>query len=149
LVIVGEGPLRPILETCIGEEGVQEQVWLAGNRDDVPALLRMMDLFILPSLGEGISNTLLEAMASGLPLIATRVGGNTELVEEGRNGLLVPAGDPEALARAIGIYVTDAALMRKHGEEGRVKVAEQFDWDHCVRSYLGVYDELLGRVANG
>ena len=147
LVIVGEGPMRSELESCVRDEGVEERVWLAGDRDDVPDLLRMMDIFVLPSLGEGISNTLLEAMASGLPLIATRVGGNPELVDEGINGQLVPPADADALTRAIYVYAEDAALVRRHGQAGLAKVTECFGWDRCVESYLSVYDELLGRVA--
>lgn len=146
LVVVGDGPLRPKLESCIREQGVEGMVWIAGDRDDVPDLLRMMDIFVLPSLGEGISNTILEAMASGLPLIATRVGGNPELVDEGINGQLVPPADADALTRAICVYAEDAALMRRHGQAGLAKVTECFGWDRCVESYLGVYDELLGRV---
>lgn len=149
LVVVGGGPLRSALELCIRNEGVEELAWLTGEREDVPDLLRMMDLFVLPSLGEGISNTLLEAMASGLPLIATRVGGNPELVDEGGNGLLVPVADPAALARAIGAYLADEALRRRHGAAGRAKIAEHFGWDRCVESYLGVYDDLLGRARRG
>ena len=147
LVIVGEGPMRSELESCVRDEGVEERVWLAGDRDDVPDLLRMMDIFVLPSLGEGISNTILEAMASGLPLIATRVGGNPELVDEGINGQLVPPADADALTRAIYVYAEDAALVRRHGQAGLAKVTECFGWDRCVESYLSVYDELLGRVA--
>lgn len=147
LVIVGEGPMRSELESCVRDEGVEELVWLAGDRDDVPNLLRMMDIFVLPSLGEGISNTILEAMASGLPLIATRVGGNPELVDEGKNGQLVPPADADALTRAICVYAEDAALVRRHGQAGLAKVTECFGWDRCVESYLSVYDELLGRVA--
>jgi len=147
LVIVGEGPMRSELESCVRDEGVEERVWLAGDRDDVPNLLRMMDIFVLPSLGEGISNTILEAMASGLPLIATRVGGNPELVDEGINGQLVPPADADALTRAICVYAEDAALVRRHGQAGLAKVTECFGWDRCVESYLSVYDELLGRVA--
>lgn len=147
LVVVGDGPLRSALELCIREEGVEELVWLTGDRDDVPDLLRLMDLFVLPSLGEGISNTLLEAMASGLPLIATRVGGNPELVDEGINGLLVPVADPAALAQAIGAYLADEEMMRRHGTAGREKIGKRFRWDRCVESYLGVYDDLLERTA--
>jgi sugar transferase (PEP-CTERM/EpsH1 system associated) len=147
LVIVGDGPLRQRLELVVRDEGLNDLVWLAGDRDDVPELLRTMDLFVLPSLGEGISNTILEAMSSGLPIIATRVGGNPELVDEDVNGMLVPAADPQALAQAIGLYTGDEALMRRHGEAGRLKVTEHFGWNRCVERYLGVYDELLGRAA--
>lgn len=145
LVIVGDGPLRQRLECCVREEGLERLVWLAGDRDDVADLLRMMDLFVLPSLGEGISNTILEAMACGLPVVATSVGGNPELVDHGGSGMLVPPANAQALAAAIAAYAGDEALMRRHGGAGRSKVTERFGWDRCVAQYLGVYDELLGR----
>ena len=100
LLVVGDGPLFPVLLQMIDQLALQDVVWLAGDRDDVPELLQAMDIFVLPSLGEGISNTVLEAMASGLPVIATAVGGNVELVEEGFNGALVPVGDHQALSNA-------------------------------------------------
>ena len=146
LVIVGDGPLRPAVEACIQEEGIEPWVWLAGDRDDVPELLRLFDLFVLPSLGEGISNTILEAMATGLPVVATRVGGNPELVDDGVTGALVPVSDPAAMARAIADYIQDQERMRQHGAAGRVKVAENFTWERCTEEYLSVYDELLGRA---
>jgi sugar transferase (PEP-CTERM/EpsH1 system associated) len=145
LVVVGDGPLRHRLESVIREEDVEALVWLAGDRDDVPALLRMMDLFVLPSLGEGISNTILEAMASGLPVIATCVGGNPELVNQGVSGVLVPPAEAAALAEAIATYAGDESLMRRHGDAGRSIVSERFAWERCVGEYLGVYDEVLGR----
>ena len=145
LVIVGDGPLRKDLEAAIRGERIGNLVWLAGDCDNVPDLLRMLDLFVLPSLGEGICNTILESMASGLPVIATRVGGNPELVDEGVTGSLVPPADPSALADAIEVYARDASVGRRHGEAGLAKVAARFRWDRCVDDYLSVYDELLVR----
>jgi glycosyltransferase involved in cell wall biosynthesis len=124
---------------------LQEVVWLAGNRDDVPNLLRLMDIFVLPSLGEGISNTLLEAMASGLPIVATAVGGNVELVEEGFNGSLVAAGDHVALAETMVSLLVDNRERAVQGANSRQRVCQQFDWGRTVDAYLNVYDELLGR----
>lgn len=147
LAIVGDGPLRADLAARIHAEGIAPWVWLAGEREDVPDLLRMLDLFVLPSLGEGISNTLLEAMATGLPAIATRVGGNPELVQDGVTGWLVLPGDPAALAQAVTAYVEDTARLQRHGAAGRAKVVASFGWERCVAQYLGVYDELLGRGA--
>jgi len=149
LVMVGDGPCRDKITAAVRQEGVESLVWLTGDRDDVPELLRLMDLFVLPSLGAGISNTLLEAMATGLPLIATRVGGNPELVDEGRNGWLIPPADPAALALALAAYAADAALLRRHGAAGRAKVMEGFRWERCVEQYLAVYDELLGLEGAG
>lgn len=145
LVIVGDGPLRPRVEACIRAEGIESLVWLPGDRDDVPDLLRALDVFVLPSLGEGISNTILEAMATGLPVIATRVGGNPELVDEGVTGTLIPAADAAALADAIEVYLQDEARMHQQGAAGHVKVSRGFTWERCVDEYLAVYDELLVR----
>lgn len=143
LVFIGDGPLRGEAQRLAGESGCEDIVWFAGVRDDVAALLRGLDVFVLPSLAEGISNTILEAMASGLPVVATRVGGNPELVDDGRSGTLVPAGDPEALAEAIRAYVEDPELRRGHGRAGRLKVEQEFSMERMVQRYLAVYDEVL------
>ena len=124
---------------------MQDAVWLAGDRDDVPNLLQAMDIFVLPSLGEGISNTVLEAMASGRPVIATAVGGSIELVEEGFNGSLVPVGDVQALSNALVALLQSDSERARQGLNARQRVCSQFDWDCTVDAYLGVYDELLGR----
>jgi glycosyltransferase involved in cell wall biosynthesis len=117
--------------------------WLPGERGDIPELMRGFDLFALPSLGEGISNTILEAMATALPVVATRVGGNPELVTEGVTGALVPPADPAALAAALRAYVDDAALGQKHGANGRRRVEEGFSIDAMVAGYRAVYDSVL------
>ena len=97
LVMVGEGPLRAEAQGLLDVAGVGSLAWLPGERADVPEVMRGLDCFVLPSLAEGISNTILEAMASGLPVLATDVGGNAELVGSA-TGELVPSGDAEALA---------------------------------------------------
>lgn len=148
LVIVGDGPDAGRLRALVGELGIGPYTWLAGERDEVPDWLRLLDLFVLPSLGEGISNTILEAMATGLPVVATRVGGNPELVQDGHNGLLVPPADPGALAKALGQYLARPALLAEQGAQGLARVRRDFHWDSCVAAYLGVYDELLGRSGN-
>jgi sugar transferase (PEP-CTERM/EpsH1 system associated) len=144
LVIVGDGPQRQDLFSWVRSEGIESYVWFAGERNDVPELMGILDLFVLPSLGEGISNTILEAMACALPVVATRVGGNPELVDEGVSGALVPVSDPMAMAEAIRGYVQDSRLVAAHGQAGLAKVQQQFRWDRCVEAYLSVYDELLG-----
>jgi sugar transferase (PEP-CTERM/EpsH1 system associated) len=146
LVIVGDGPLRERLQTCVQEEAIESNVWFTGDREDVPDLLGMLDLFVLPSLGEGISNTILEAMASGLPVVATRVGGNPELVEDGETGTLVPDSDPRTMASVLSAYISDRQMLERHGAAGLSKVSRQFRWDRCVAAYLSVYDELLGKT---
>lgn len=143
LVIVGDGPLFTALEEQVHDLGLDKKVWLAGDRKDIPALLRSMDMFVLPSLGEGISNTVLEAMATGLPVIATRVGGNPELVDDQSTGALVPVGNSEELARVLLDIVNDKDKLSAMGAAGLAKVQKQFHWDITVANYLAVYDELL------
>lgn len=143
LVIVGDGSLRAEIERLLAEAHVQDQVWLAGSRDEVPELLRSLDLFVLPSRAEGISNTILEAMACGLPVVATEVGGNAELVAEGETGQWVPANDPVALAAAIRSYVNDPDRMQAHGAAGRREVEVRFSLEAMVTAYRAVYDAVL------
>ncbi|MEZ5501977.1 MAG: TIGR03088 family PEP-CTERM/XrtA system glycosyltransferase [Halioglobus sp.] len=145
LLIVGEGPLHAALEELVQSLSLQDVVWLAGDRQDVPQLLQTMDVFVLPSLGEGISNTVLEALASGLPVIATAVGGNIELVEEGFNGSLFPVADHLALADVLHSMLQKDAERSRLGANARQRVCQQFDWDRTVNDYLSLYDELLGR----
>lgn len=149
LVLVGDGPLREALEKQVLELGLDAVVWLAGDRDDIPRLLHTMDIFVLPSLAEGISNTLLEAMATGLPVVATQVGGNPELVEHGSNGYLVPVSDVQALAQTLQALIESPADRIRMGENGLHKIRRSFDWDSTLEAYLGVYDKLLGRVDKG
>lgn len=143
LMIVGDGSLRAELEAEIAREGVGACVWLAGERRDVPEAMRALDVFVLPSRAEGISNTILEAMACGLPVIATRVGGNAELVIEGETGMLVPAGDSAALADALARYVEDGRMMTQHGQAARKRAEAEFSIDGMVARYAQLYESLL------
>lgn len=142
-ILVGDGPERAALERAIAEAGLQDVIWLAGDREDIPALLARMDVFVLPSLGEGVSNTILEAMAAGLPVVATRVGGNPELVVPGETGELVPVGDASALAAALRALLDEPELAARLGAAGRERVRRNFDWPRTVAAYLQVYDEVL------
>lgn len=144
VVIVGEGTMRPALESAIAAEELAGCVWMPGDREDIPELLRTFDVFLLPSLGEGISNTVLEAMASGLPVAATRVGGTPELVREGHNGELFAVGDTTALATLLEDAAEDPARWRRMGEQGLAFVRARFSWPRAVEAYLGVYDRVLG-----
>jgi sugar transferase (PEP-CTERM/EpsH1 system associated) len=143
LVLVGDGALRPAAERLADAAGVRPLVWFAGERADVPQLLRSLDCFVLPSRGEGISNTILEAMASGLPVIATRVGGNNELVADGVTGALVAAGDPERMAEAILHYYADPSVLARHGSAGRRRAVEQFGLQVMVERYHALYARAL------
>jgi sugar transferase (PEP-CTERM/EpsH1 system associated) len=143
LVMVGDGPLRSDVEKILDEAGVRHLAWLPGERQDIPEVLRGLDCFVLPSLAEGISNTILEAMATGLPVVATHVGGNNELVEEGMTGKLVPAADSKALGKAITEYYRHPQVARRHGRAGRSRVERQFSLERMVRQYENVYLDLL------
>jgi len=145
LIVVGDGPLQADLEQQVRDLDIQDSVWMVGNSNDVQELLRLFDLFVLPSLGEGISNTILEAMAVGLTVVATDVGGNPELVEDGVNGRLVPTGDTKALASVMEQLVWQSELLQGMGRHSLEKVRKQFNWEHTVAEYLAVYDELLGK----
>lgn len=143
LAIVGDGPLKSDCEAILRDAGMLDLAWLPGERDDVARCLQAFDVFVLPSIAEGISNTILEAMASGLPVIATNVGGNPELVAAGETGALVPAGQPEAMASAMRAYLGTPALVNRHGGEGRRVAASKFALATMVQSYLEVYDSVL------
>jgi sugar transferase (PEP-CTERM/EpsH1 system associated) len=140
LALVGDGPLRAECEAELQRAGLSGLGWLPGGRDDVPAVMQGLDLFVLPSLAEGISNTILEAMACGLPVVATRVGGNADLVEDGRTGQIVPAGDVQALADALCRWADDEAACRAAGAAGRARVEALFSLPAMVAAYQRIYE---------
>jgi len=146
LVMIGEGPLRERVRVLLANAGVEQYAWLPGERNDVARMMRSFDLFVLPSLAEGISNTILEAMASGLPVLATAVGGNPELVEPGVTGALVPRNDAESMARAMRAYAESTELCRRHGSEARRMVERRFGMEAMVNAYMAVYDSMLART---
>src|SRR5690606_6255502 len=123
-----------------------DAAWLPGSRDDVPALLRSMGIFVLGSRREGISNTLLEAMASGLPVIATDTGGNRELVQPRQVGALVKPGDRKALAVEILRYALDESLRKAHGSAARERALQEYSLDSMVSRYQAVYEDELAAV---
>ncbi|MGZ8164413.1 MAG: TIGR03088 family PEP-CTERM/XrtA system glycosyltransferase [Methylobacter sp.] len=143
LIIVGDGPLREKAINLLKEKQLMDNAWLPGERSDVAEIMRRLDLFILPSLAEGISNTILEAMATGLPVIAIEVGGNSELVEDGKTGQLITAGDPIAMAEKILDYVSNEQKRREHGQHAQQRVLQRFSLAAMVDQYKTVYDSLL------
>jgi sugar transferase (PEP-CTERM/EpsH1 system associated) len=145
LLIVGDGVDRQKCMNMLQQAGVAELGWFPGERSDIAELMREMDIFVLPSLGEGISNTILEAMCSGLPVVATRVGGNLELVKEGVTGKLVPPATPEALADALLDYYRNPSMLCDHGEAARRQIEETFTMQAMTRGYVDVYDKVLRR----
>ena len=127
----------------LNDAGLLDRAWLAGSRDDVPEILRALDLFVLPSINEGISNTIIEAMATGLPVVATHTGGNPELVVSDKTGMLVPPKNVEAMAKVLDLYVENPELCREHGSAGRTRVLNQFSLQAMIDGYLSIYDQLL------
>ncbi len=143
LVMVGDGPLRAEAQALLDAAGVGPLAWLPGERTDVPDVMRGLDGFVLPSLAEGISNTILEAMATGLPVIATQVGGNAELVVPGETGEIVPPADAEALAANLVRLAADPARAVAMGRAGRAVVEQRFSLPGMVAAYRSLYDRLL------
>jgi sugar transferase (PEP-CTERM/EpsH1 system associated) len=147
LVMIGDGSQRQACEERVSRAGLSKQVWLSGGRADIDRLLQGLDVFVLPSLNEGISNTILEAMASGLPVVATAVGGNPELVQHEVTGLLSAPNDALSMCEQLRRYVTDASLRRRHGSAGRQRVEREFSLGNMVQRYLEVYERVLGQQA--
>lgn len=143
LVLLGEGSQRAALESRIARDGLLTQVRLLGNRSDVAALFAEFDVFALSSIAEGMPGVLLEAMASGLPVVATDVGGVGEVVVSGVTGTLVSASDPKALAVALRDYVLDEGLRTKHGAAGRERAVTRFSLQTMLSAYTELYDGLL------
>jgi glycosyltransferase involved in cell wall biosynthesis len=143
ILLIGEGPLRPGLENLTRRLGLEEDVLFLGSRQDIPQLLALMDVAVLPSLEEGFPNAVLEAMAAAKPVVATRVGGVPEAVVHGETGLLVPPRDPEALADAILELLGDPQRAREMGRTGRARVVKEFGLDRMIREMARLYEDLI------
>jgi glycosyltransferase involved in cell wall biosynthesis len=146
LLLVGDGLLRPDLERLTRELGLEGRVRFLGVRRDVPDLLQAVDVFALTSISEAASLTLLEAMASGLPVVVTAVGGNPEIVRHGREGLLVPRGDAEATAAALLRLLDEPAAATVMGQAGRDRVRERYQLQQTIEAYWRLYERLAGRA---
>lgn len=142
LVMIGDGPLRGECQTLLDKAHLSDKAWLPGSRNDIPNILQALDVFVLPSTNEGISNTILEAMASGLPVVATDTGGNPELVKNGEHGAIVPVADPQAMATALEHYVVDEDMRLQHAKQARLVAELRFSLEAMMQSYLDVYEEL-------
>ncbi len=142
-LLVGDGSNRPALEALAHELGLGERAIFVGFRHDIPEILGHSSVLVQPSLTEAMSNSIQEAMAASLPVVATDVGGNPELVEDGRTGLLVPAADPAALARAIETLLGDPELRQSLGRAGRRRVVERYSLDRLIDSIETLYASLL------
>jgi sugar transferase (PEP-CTERM/EpsH1 system associated) len=144
LMLIGDGPARAECQAMLNRAGAAARAWLPGTRSDTAQLLRAMDLFVLPSLLEDRSNAILEAMASGLPVVATAVGCNAELVHPGFTGILVPPLSVELLAAAVSDYCRIPEMAARHGARARSQVIARHSMPAMARDYLAVYDALTG-----
>ncbi|MEM7533263.1 MAG: glycosyltransferase family 4 protein [Chloroflexota bacterium] len=141
-VMVGDGPLRGDVEALIAQHGLTAQFHLTGLRRDVPELLATFDIFVLTSLWEGLPRVLPQAMATGLPIVATAIDGNAEAVEDGVNGFLVPPENPTALSQSVCQLLDDDALAQRMGQAGLARV-EEFGAQRMVDQVSALYRALL------
>lgn len=144
-VIIGDGPKRASLEAQVRRRGLEKHVWLLGERDDVTAWLSSFDLFALPSLWEGLPNALLEAMAMGLPVVASAVDGVGEVVKDDENGLLVHPKDPGLLADKLAALAGDPQARARLGGAAKRTIAERFTLLRMIADYEAAYSEVLTR----
>lgn len=143
LCLIGDGVMKRAIEGRAQEWGVASRVVFLGIRDDVARLLPAADVFMLSSVSEGVSVTLLEAMATGLPIVTTVVGGNPEVVEHEQTGLLSPRGDDETLAANLVTLLQNPATRRAYGKAGRMRLLETFTQDRMHRQYADLYQKML------
>lgn len=149
VLFVGDGELREALEAGVAARGLGDVVRLLGYREDVADILRASDLLVHPATMEGFANVAMQAMAAGIPVVSSAVGGMPESVRDGENGLLVPPADPAALAEAIGRLLADPALRRRLGDRGRAIVESELTVDAMVQGNLRVYESLLRASPSG
>ena len=142
LVLVGDGAEKSQLQEMVGVYGLRDRVTFVGAVEATVPYYQACDLFVLPSFYEGLSNALLEAMACGLPVVATRVSGNEDLVQDGESGLLIPAGDAQSLGGAILKLLRDHSLSKRMGAQAHHTVQESYSLDRSVSAYVRLYDEL-------
>lgn len=146
LILIGKGPLEEELKIFTQNLNLTSKVLFLGQRDDIPELLKIMDVFTLPSLHEGISITLLEAMASGTPVIATDVGGNSEVVINGETGILIPPNDPIRLAEAINDIIKDKNKATLYAQAAKVQIKNKFSLEKMVEKYENLYKLFIEKI---
>jgi L-malate glycosyltransferase len=142
-LLVGDGPLRAKLEMLAGEVGVAERVRFLGDRRDIAAILASVAASALPSRSESLSNAIIESMAAGVPVVASRAGGNAELIQDGQTGLLVPPGDDESLASALERLLTDPPFRVSCGRRASEFARSKFAPAEVLKSYEQLYDSLM------
>jgi len=142
-VFAGDGPLRSQIEAQAYKAGIASQSRFLGDCRNVPAVLASLDFSVNPSGSESLSNSLIESMAMGIPVIAFPVGGNVELIEDGKTGLLAAGNDASGLALAMERFVRNAALRRECGQAARTYAWRTFGTEQVIKSYIALYDQLL------
>jgi glycosyltransferase involved in cell wall biosynthesis len=141
LALAGDGPRRTHLERLAERSGIGDRVHFLGRRADIPELLACSDAGVLPSLTEGLPNSVLEYLAAGLPVVATRVGGVPEVIEDGQEGFLVPPGNPGALAAALSRLLQDPGLAQRMGDAGQRRAQAEFSFERLVERLEGLYSQ--------
>ena len=149
LVMVGDGPLRPIIERRVKELGLEDKARFLGYRDDVPAIMSVSDVFVFPSINEGFGIVAIEAAAAGLPVVASRVPGLTEVVRHKETGVLCDLHDIAGMVEAVKTLIEDESMRSQMGAAGRQWVSENFSEEHMVQEYLDVYTDVLDRWRRG
>jgi len=144
-LLVGDGPLRRELKELVRELELEEQVRFLGSRDreEIPRILAITDVFVLPSLWEGLPTAIIEAMAAGCPVVATAVGGTPELIIDGETGFLINPRDSTALAQKLKLLLQDRLLRNKMGEAGTKRAKEHFSIERMVQEYESLYKQLV------
>jgi len=141
-VFIGDGPLRRRLEKEVKDAGLEEHIIFLGFRQDIAKLLPFFDIFVLPSLSEGLPNSVLEAMASGLPVVASAVGGIPEAVTDGYNGRTVPPSDPDSLAEALSGVAGDRKVCMEMGRRGKAVIAGHYSLQAQIESFIRLYESI-------
>ena len=145
-LLIGQGPLEPRLRSQADRLGLRDAVLFLGQRDDVPLLLQLMDVFVLPSLWEGLPQVVLEALASGAPVVATAVDGTPEIITHGVDGWLVPPGDVAALGESLRLLLSDGALRSRLAHNGRCTAATRFSVQRMVENFDCLYQQYLAKA---
>ena len=145
LLIIGDGPLRKELEYQAIELGIEKNVVFLGQREDVPELLSVLDIFVMPSLNEGMGRAIVEAMASEKPVIASNVGGIPDVVDDKATGILVPSKSPEALSNAITYLMKNPEIASKMGQEGKKKAVKNLGINSMIEQIENLYEELANK----
>jgi len=145
LLIIGDGTLKSQLKNLLKKTEMNNSILLLGERHDIPDLMKIFDIFTLSSNSEAASLVLLEAMASGIAVVATDAGGNSELVVDGETGILTPRGNWQEFSKNLVCILKNPAKSKKMGEAGRRRVCEKFSFGNMIDSYVNIYHSVLNK----